>query len=62
MVVAEPQKYEAVKVTVTCENTHFTAIGKTVIKAGWKALETKINAALKNKDSDENEKKRSFAP
>ena len=38
------------------------AIGKTVIKAGWKALETKINAALKNKDSDENEKKRSFAP
>lgn len=62
MVVAEPQKYEAVKVTVTCENTHFTAIGKTVIKAGWKALETKINAALKNKDSDENEKKEASLP
>lgn len=62
MAVAEPHKYETIKVIVTCENTHFTAIGKTVIKAGWKALETKINAALKNKDSDENEKKEASLP
>ena len=62
MAVAEPHKYETIKVIVTCENTLFTANGKTVIEAAWKALEAKMNVALKNKESDENEEKGTSLP
>lgn len=62
MAVAEPHKYETIKVIVTCENTLFTANGKTVIEAAWKALEAKMNVALKNKESNENEEKETSLP
>lgn len=48
-------KYEAVKVTVNCENTLFTANGKTVKERGWKAIEERAKAVMKNKNSSENE-------
>ncbi|MDE6678544.1 MAG: DNA topoisomerase 3, partial [Ruminococcus sp.] len=51
-----PHKYESVKVTVNCENTLFTANGKTVKANGWKSIEERVKAVLKNKNStDENE-------
>lgn len=50
-----PHKYEAVKVTVNCENTLFTANGKTVKERGWKAIEERAKAVMKNKNSSENE-------
>lgn len=59
--VAEAHKYETVKVILNCENTDFSAIGKTVQNDGWKKAETCIKSLLKGieekKDnSDENEK------
>ena len=50
-----PHKYEAVKVTVNCENTLFIANGKTVRERGWKAIEERAKAVMKNKNSSENE-------
>lgn len=51
-----PHKYETVKVTVNCENTLFTANGKTVVENGWKTIEEKVKSILKNKNSSEDEK------
>lgn len=48
-----PHKYEAVKVTVNCENTLFTATGKTVREIGWKAIEERAKSVLRNKNSDD---------
>ena len=48
-----PHKYEAVKVTVNCENTLFTANGKTVKERGWKSIEERVKAVLKNTNSTE---------
>ncbi|MDE5771332.1 MAG: DNA topoisomerase 3 [Ruminococcus sp.] len=50
-----PHKYEAVKVTVNCENTLFIANGKTIRERGWKAIEERAKAVMKNKNSSENE-------
>ena len=44
---APTHTYEAVKVIVDCENTEFTATGKTVIEQGFKAVEKQIKAHLK---------------
>lgn len=49
--VSEPHKYEAVKITIECENKNFTANGKSVISEGWKSAESYI------KDNSEVEEK-----
>lgn len=49
-------KYESVKVTITCEDNEFAASGKTIIENGWKAIEDKVKAAIKSKETDEEEK------
>lgn len=51
-----PFKYESVKVTITCEDNEFAANGKTIIENGWKAIEDKVKAAIKSKETDEEEK------
>lgn len=51
--VAPVHKYEAVKITVNCENSDFTATGKTVLENGFKGVEKQIKATLKG---DSNEK------
>lgn len=48
-----PHKYESVQITVNCENTLFTAVGKTVREIGWKAIEERVKSVLKNKNSDD---------
>ena len=45
---ASAYRYDAVKVTLECENTAFTASGKTVLESGWKALDGKIGEAEKS--------------
>lgn len=45
---ASAYQYGAVKVTLSCENTDFTASGKTVLESGWKALDGKIGEAEKS--------------
>ena len=51
--VASPHKYEAVKVKLNCENTAFSASGRTVITDGWKKLEASIKNRLKGNDDNE---------
>lgn len=45
---ASAYRYDAVKVTLRCENTDFTASGKTILESGWKALDGKIGEAEKS--------------
>lgn len=45
---ASAYKYGSVKVTLECENTEFTATGRTVLESGWKALDSKIGEAEKS--------------
>lgn len=59
--VAPIHTYEAVKITVVCEGTDFTATGKTVIESGFKAVEKQIKAHL-NGGSSENEDKDKSLP
>jgi DNA topoisomerase-3 len=40
---APAHKYEAVKVTVECSGTEFTATGKTILEMGWKRYAEKID-------------------
>lgn len=54
--------YEAVKITVDCEYTEFTATGKTVIEQGFKLLERQIKAQLKGGSSDDKENKEKVLP
>lgn len=53
LATAEDHKYEAVKATVRCAGTDFTATGKTVKENGWKALEANVLAAIKSKASED---------
>lgn len=53
MATAEPHKYEAVKVRISCENSDFNASGKSVIENGWKSIDDKVKAALRNKNTDD---------
>lgn len=53
LAVAEPHKYEAVKVSVNCENNTFAANGKTILDDGWKTLESVIKARLKGGSTEE---------
>lgn len=45
---ASAYKYGSVKVKLLCENTEFTATGRTVLASGWKALDSKIGEAEKS--------------
>ena len=45
---ASAYKYGSVKVTLICENTEFTATGRTVLESGWKALDSKVGEAEKS--------------
>ena len=49
---ASAYQYGAVKVILSCENTDFTASGKTVLESGWKALDGKIGEAEKSDEKN----------
>lgn len=51
--VASSHKYESVKVKLNCENTVFSATGRTVVTDGWKQLEASIKNRLKGNDDNE---------
>lgn len=44
-------KYESVKIKLTCENTEFSATGKTVLETGWKALDSKVGESEKETEN-----------
>ena len=61
LAVAEPHKYESVKVKLNCENTEFSASGKTVLSAGWKDLESSVKSRLKGGDDNEDKEDQTAA-
>ena len=50
---AEPHIFEAVTAVFSCAGTDFTARGKTVLSDGWKGLERRYRATLKQKPDAE---------
>ncbi len=50
---AEPHIYEAVTAVFSCADTEFTARGKTVLSDGWKEIERRYRATLKQKPDPE---------
>lgn len=48
-----PHTYEAVKAIFRCADTEFTATGKTVLCGGWKELERRYRATLKQKPDED---------
>ena len=53
---AEPHVFEAVTAVFSCADTEFTARGKTVLSDGWKGLERRYRATLKEKpEADDGE-------
>ena len=50
---AEPHIYEAVTAVFSCADTEFTARGKTVLSDGWKEIEHRYRATLKDKPDPE---------
>lgn len=50
---AAPHTYETVKAIFRCTDTEFTATGKTVLCGGWKELERRYRATLKQKPDEE---------
>ena len=50
---AEPHSFEAVTAVFSCAEQTFTAKGKTVLAAGWKDLEHRFMATLKQKADPE---------
>ena len=50
---AEPHIYEAVTAVFSCAGTDFTARGKTVLAEGWKELQRRYRATLKDKPEAE---------
>ena len=53
MAAAEPHSFEAVTAVFSCAEQDFTARGKTVLAAGWKDLERRFLATLKQKADPE---------
>ena len=51
--VAAPYEYEAVTAVFSCADTKFTARGKTVLSDGWKGIEHRYRATLKDKPDPE---------
>ena len=56
---APVHKYEAVKVTATCNGTQFKTSGKTIIEIGWKAF---LNVLSQRKALDEESEQESVLP
>ena len=50
---AEPHIFEAVTAVFSCADTEFTVRGKTVISDGWKEMERRYRATLKDKPDPE---------
>ena len=57
---AAPHVYEAVKATFRCADNEFTATGKTVLCDGWKELERRYRATLKQKPDEDAENEQSL--
>ena len=53
MAAAEPHSFEAVTAVFSCAEQTFTAKGKTVLATGWKDLERRFMATLKQKADPE---------
>ena len=53
LATAEPHIYEAVTAVFSCADTEFTARGKTVLSDGWKEIERRYRATLKQKSDPE---------
>ena len=51
----EKHIYDETTMTVSCEGSLFTAKGKTVVQDGWKGIEQRFKATLKNKEKEEPE-------
>ena len=49
----EKHIYDETTLTVSCEGSLFTAKGKTVVQDGWKGIEQRFKATLKNKEKEE---------
>jgi DNA topoisomerase-3 len=48
---SSPYRYESVKVGLLCENTTFSATGRTVLEMGWKSLESKVGEQEKEAEN-----------
>jgi DNA topoisomerase-3 len=48
---SSPYCYESVKVGLLCENTTFSATGRTVLEMGWKSLESKVDEQEKETEN-----------
>ena len=53
LATAEPHIFEAVTAVFSCADTEFTVRGKTVISDGWKEMERRYRATLKDKPEAE---------
>lgn len=53
--VSAPYEYEAVTAIFTCAGAEFTAKGKAVICEGWKELDRRFRAALKDNSDEDGE-------
>ena len=53
--VAEPYLYEETAITLDCAGQEFAAKGKTVTRPGWRALDSRYRASLKNASEDSGE-------
>ena len=53
MATAAPHTFEAVTAVFECAGQSFTARGKTVLSDGWKEIDRRYRAALKNKGRSE---------
>ena len=52
LATADPHRYEATKVSVICENHNFSATGKAILNAGWKAFEIAIKEIVYKKATE----------
>lgn len=57
---AAPHIYESVKAVFKCADSEFTATGKTVLCDGWKGLERRYRATLKQKPDEDAENEASL--
>ena len=53
LATAEPHIFESVTAVFSCADTEFTARGKTVLSDGWKEIERRYRATLKQKSDPE---------
>lgn len=52
----EKHVYEETAITITCGGYSFKAKGKTIVRTGWKAVETCFRTSLKDQDIEEKDK------